>query len=221
MGRRDPLEVLAVARHQVEFIESSCLQFDSGRTHFALQLATNVRTLVLDGPSSPSILTQLGVKTSAPWFAGPNWQSPIDGLEGGTVLSEHSNVDLELSGAGLAHHAQLSEPDAQSRWVSFGAWWTESVLTLDEGRSWTRERVVRDLANKSGGAHFDPVAPAALRQLELQGLGWVVETPDGERPFLESPLPYVMRTMAHQLLVTLDTQAPHISLWGEGHYRTP
>jgi len=65
------------------------------------------------------------------------------------------SVDGDLDGVGDASFFENED-------VSFGQWWAMTVLRDAAGRTWSRKKLVLDLANKEGGAHLDPRQPEAI-----------------------------------------------------------
>ncbi|WP_137750196.1 hypothetical protein [Microbacterium sp. SGAir0570] len=215
--------MIANIREQIEFIEASAEQFDSGRLHFAKMVAVNVRNLVHQTRTSHAMLIQAGVLTEIRWFSGAyNAEEENRRLEEigsqirrGEVAYSQSLVGTVIRAEGPPTHQSLflNPGDWSTRWTHFESWWTELVLVFDS-EQWSRKMITLTLANKSGGAHLDPVVPDDVARIETEGLGWIYQDETGaEQPMLESPLPWAVRTVADELLITLDGARPDLSRW--------
>ena len=102
----------------------------------------------------------------------------------------------------------LSPGPANNPTLKFDRWWRRMVVVRDARRAtWTRERLVLDLANKEGGAHYDPTRPEDLKALEDDNsMGWTHSDPivGSDQPMLNGPLLPSVRQIAFEL--QLSTQ---------------
>lgn len=196
---RAPEELRRLLVEQLDFMAVSAAAFDDGRVHEAKRLATSCRVLFLDGqpPKHPnarqsiSLLTQMDLREQlwladnapqnrdAQQFSMGLWRLRFDGQSGG------QNV------------ANLDPPMAFTR---FEAWWSKQPVERHApGVEIYRRDVIRWLANKDGGAHVDPELEEPYSSISQPGYAWIEST--GRQG--DSMIPYMMRGIAHEVLVTL------------------
>ncbi len=91
----------------------------------------------------------------------------------------------------------------------FRHWWTRTVLS-DELSSFSRELIVKRLANKEGGGHVDPKLNEAFEAISRKNsLGWKSVDANGtERDVLGDPMAESMRQIAYELLRTFQEDLP-------------
>jgi hypothetical protein len=92
--------------------------------------------------------------------------------------------------------------------LGFDRWWNRTVVVRDMRRAtWTRQQLVLDLANKEGGAHYDPMRPEDLKALEDDNsMGWTYSDPivGSDQPMVNGPLLPSVRQIAFELQSSLQ-----------------
>lgn len=132
---RDALSVIANIREQIEFIEASAEQFDSGRLHFAKMVAVNVRNLVHQTRTSHAMLIQAGVLTEIRCFSGAyNAEEENRRLEEIGSQIRRGEVAYSQSLVGTVIRAE-GPPTHQSLFLNPGDWSGGPTSSLG-GRNW-------------------------------------------------------------------------------------
>ena len=169
-------------REQLDFIETSCMVFDGGKTHEAIRIGTSLRTLFHEKSRSKSLLRQLvdGKKmrllTTIPVI--PAVSGRITGLTFDPVFT------YSLGGAVI----DLSVPKDPC-YVTVNEWWKQLVLAGGyEGKNIRidRKTVVLHFVEKEGGAHVDPNITKALELMD-RGVMKMFEK-YGEKDEIEIPI---------------------------------
>lgn len=110
---------------------------------------------------------------------------------------------LKLIGYGANIHGGFFvalQDDSPGEFINFSEWWEEIIIKANSIES-TRNKIVSDIANTDGGAHYDPSLPEQYYNLSrANGSGWVIETEDGSEAPSANPVPATMRQMAFEVL---------------------
>lgn len=193
-------------REQLELLQLYGEHFDAGRKVAAYPLAICVRVLVHQTARSNSLLTQLGLQSTMRFVDTSLHFIP------GNLLVAHPGLSVlgMTMGVGSSwvprHAAQADQPNSPQ---TFKLWWDSPVLRDARGQTWSRARIVLDVANKEGGGHLDPEQPFDLKQLEEDNsMGWTHSDPivGEDQPMLNGPLLSSVRQVAYELQVTLEKE---------------
>jgi hypothetical protein len=158
----------------VQFLKKSCESFDSGFHAEAKRLAVIIRVLVHDTSNSTSLLKQLDYKDNMGFYNTASKYNPDN-------LAEHVGLTCyKFQSKGSRHFAPLDMtkemPSRLNNYVNFNEWWKSIVIKDGEGVKYSREDLVKILANKEG-AHVDPKISKDFMELrkDVEGsrLGWV------------------------------------------------
>lgn len=199
-------QLLGHLSENLSFLKASSASFDSGFMAEAKRLAVTTRVLIHDTGESKSILGQLNFKNDMNFY---NTSFPYDSEN---LAPHHGLVMLKFLSTGGSYVAPLSEstklPSRLNNYVSFSDWWNEVVINDKEGGSYTREQIVKVLANKDGGAHVDPKIDEDYDELKKNNrMVWVQVISDGATE-KESGIPEVelhsMRQIAYELIVSIE-----------------
>jgi hypothetical protein len=133
----------------------------------AYDISIRIRTLVHDTKNSKSLLQMLNMKniefydTSSPIGSISHWSGNIN-IAGWNmnVLPHigivHKHVEItnnnELS---IEYYPIFTKSLRKDRKTDFISWWTMIIFDNKLGQTLTREQLVRNAANKDGGAHID------------------------------------------------------------------
>jgi hypothetical protein len=197
---------------QLRFLETSCDSYDSGNDSEAKRLATTLRLLLHDTPSSKSLLGQLGMKER------PFWNSALQNIDG-NVYTFSALTAMHSGPEGSKYVAHLDDVKG-ARASDFNSWWGEVIFIDKDQSTITRRELVLSIANKDGGSHIDPVLDEKYAKLSRKGsLNWIEHTPTGGTP-LRPPERAAIRQIAHEVLKTLrpeyqkKSQVPGIRIAG-------
>ncbi len=169
MPKKSDEDLIEHLRDRVGFLQSSAESYDVGNHREALRLATAARVLLHDTTQSQSLLNLLDVKLSLDFV---NTGMPVPETKGSTFVGAvlAPVVMGGPSALGPEYRAQLGNaPRMES--LPFHRWWKATVIGTHEG-TFTREDVVRALANKDGGVHVDPKLPTKYANLRKLGVGF-------------------------------------------------
>lgn len=215
-------ELLTKLRSQVGFLERSSASFDAGNEDEGEQLAHRARLLLHDTDHSHSLLGQLGVKTALGYTdTSIHHERETKHLGGGlhvaTVTAHAGLVGWRTTESGSWIYAPglAPEGDRINPPVAFDQWWRKPFLKDTSGGPITRRSVVRDVANKDGGSHVDPVIPEAFRLLASgASLPFQVGSGDGSSSDIRGFVMATIRQIAFELLDTLRRDLPNFVIGG-------
>lgn len=162
-------EFTAQLRKQLKFIAASAAAYDAGDLDEGVRIATSVRVILHDTGRSVSILSHLNSKSVPLLSSLSPEQLPAPGAG---RFADRATVFTE---AGLRPRTHLTRGQA-ARYVPATEWWEELVYIMDEATV-TRGSLVRNAANKDGGAHVDSEIPAEYLQMRS---GWQSRTAGAE-----------------------------------------
>lgn len=192
----------------LQFLKKSCESFDLGFQAEAKRLAVVIRVLVHDTRNSTSLLKQLDYKDNMGFYNTASKYDPDN-------LAEHVGLTYyKFESNGGRHCAPLDmTKEMLSRlnsYVDFNEWWKSIIIKDGEGVEYTRDDLVKILANKEG-AHVDPKISKDFLELrkDLEGsrLGWVqiqnTETGDLKSGISEIDF-HSLRQIAYELINSIE-----------------
>lgn len=158
---RDPAELAQDYADHLDALTALCAQYDHGRTHFASEIATNLRTLFYDkfnsqkpDTCSRSLLFQLGM-------------SDAKLIDSGYSLTKGDKFQSIEPGGGLTfaigvvqqgRHVQGWMPTYDS-FINYGplhlnldAWLSRTLVRADDEK-YSRIKLIVDMSNQDRGAH--------------------------------------------------------------------
>lgn len=225
---RDPQEVVDVFEYNISMLKHLCAEFDNGRTESALWIAVILRTLLYTHYNTEGISTSLSIidqlkemdskydfaflSTSFPCpevnsFA-QGWQLGDDvcGIHIATASVYAGLIvkTIRCSDHGVGYIADMAMKAAAfeytNHWLPLDRWMAEIVFCDNSnGIRMSRLDVIRMIANKDGGAHFDPNVPVkydTFRHPEL----FTVHFGETEVPFSSNPVYLSVRQIAWEVL---------------------
>lgn len=184
-------------------LQNSCEQFDAGFELAYKQIAVILRTLLHDTKMSHSLLGQLGWKDHIAWRDSNPVLPPGAHMVGFGLCSLRMQIEAEHTDFG--HQARDPETimSMGHEANNFHDWWSSSAFKDSTGHEFSRRNLVLAVSNKDGGAHIDEL-PSAFRALSSEGsMGWRVGVGDAMAPFVVSPVPASIRTVAEELLLSV------------------
>lgn len=194
MAKRDRsnAELQTALKTQIGYLIRSCRDFDNGETSEYARIATTIRVLCHNTPSSNALLHQIGLDQRY-FCAGSHSVEPSN------MLSHSTLTTFLVKNSGRTYW-QANLDSFPHRFVPFDAWWDAQVV-LDQTRSigLTRKTFVQHAANKEGGAHVDPKVDLAMEQLIEETIRY--RSDSGETPTDVNR--HIVRQIAHELLKSL------------------
>jgi hypothetical protein len=199
-------ELLGHLLIQIAFLERSASWYDNGAEEEAIRLATTIRILVHDTPNNPnshSLLSQLDKKDIL------FYDSAIKYIP--NAFQTFCLTSIRMSTKGEAEYRAPLD-DRNMGKIEFAKWWEENIIFKENGGNiFTRKDLVRNVADKDGGAHVDPKlqkAYANLSRFNLTGLKLYVNRK--QRNFKNTPVLPSIRQIAHEVLKTLKDEFPEL-----------
>lgn len=222
MTKKTGIESIPRERWEVEkaaeeircYLIRLCEDYDRGNTFAIVLVAVILRTLLKTKGRSISVFEQLGWHTNL--FVDS--RSPEGGFsfwEIGDNVSNHTFLMQKEVYGGLLKKKVCNMPEGLKfdfaplfdanrgvKQTSFEDWYKNDKVLKVGGYEFTREDCIENVADKDGGAHFDPVIPIdyyALRQ--PTSLKIIV---DGQvARFNQNPVYVSVRQIAWEVLETL------------------
>lgn len=154
------MDFIEQLRRHIGFLARSCASFDAGHTEEALRIAVTLRVLFHDTNNSTSLLTHLGLKSSALVLTTfvPGYR------ENKEDRTFSVSIPVFLNGLG-ARSVPLGSA-RRHEFITASKWWDEIVAFTSDKVS--RKDVVLAAANQDGGAHVD-ATPAKKTETMIRG----------------------------------------------------
>lgn len=173
--KRPRAELIQLLADQRRALEASCEAYDAGKEWEAARLATAIFTLVHDGGSITSLLTQLGLRASLRFLSSGRYEHPEDGAK--VLLESPPLVSLRAKDDGTFEcipKFALRRPVVKP--VQFETWWAkESVYRAHDVSGeldLTRRRLIFSLRHQDGGGHVGELTDDLYVRLK-RGAGWL------------------------------------------------
>lgn len=228
---RDPQEVVDVYEYNISMLHHLCDEFDRGRTEAALWIAVVLRTLLhthfnKGKRTSYAIIDQLKEMDEKYNFAflstcfkcpdnssfAQGWQLG-DGVCGVNIAAASVYAGLIIKtinrvegGVGYVADAVLKRTtfDATNRWLPLYEWMNEIVFRDNSTKKeLSRWDVISMIANKDGGAHFDPNVPIKYDTFRHPNL-FTVSFGKTIIPFSRNPVYVSVRQIAWEVLASIE-----------------
>lgn len=201
-------ELLGSFREQVRFLENSCKAFDEGDESEALRIAAVLRILLHDTPKSASLLKQLGLKDTMQFIDSAEPFDPVktgklhDGRPVFAVSGMPGFFGISPTRDGTKLIARLSLGIYARGAVSFDEWWNDGCIPGHNKARHSRSWLIKQMANKEGGAHVDPEITKGYAELKTTSMGFIVQS-NGVQGFINSPADISVRQIAWEVLESL------------------
>jgi hypothetical protein len=201
-------ELLAALRDQRELLRNAGERYDGGSDTEAKNLAVRLRVLLHDGGrNSRSLLGQLEIKENLPYLDTTPAENPPEApsFHGGLCMV-HATLGPEGAGSSryvpvLDKRASLPPHPPQA----FVDWWSNRVISDDQGRPVSRRDFVLWLADQDGGAHVDGAIGETYAGLAREGIA-IFQPGAGDDPRFKDLVAPSVRQIAFEIEKTLDTQ---------------
>lgn len=199
-------ELLTHLQEQLDFLKISADGYDAGITSEAKRMAVTLRVLLHDHGNSHSLLGQLGMKNRK--FFDTSVREPKNykriGSYVGLVLI-NTPIDKEMFQPAYIPFLDEAVP-GESRYTEFDTYWNETICIDGDNNEYSREDMVRTVADQDGGAHVDAGLTEKYSRLSRQNsMGWIIG--DSNIPLKGIELALI-RQIAHEVLRTLVSDYP-------------
>lgn len=201
-------ELIVSLRQQIRFLENSCKSFDEGDESEALRIAAVLRILLHDTPSSASLLKQLGIKDTMQFIDSAEPFEPVktNKLHNGRPVFAVSGMPgffgISPSRDGTKLIARLSLGMYARGAVSFDDWWNDGCIPGHNHTRHSRSWLIKQMANKEGGAHVAPEITKGYAELKATSMGFTVHS-NGVQGFINSPADISVRQIAWEVIESL------------------
>lgn len=205
--KRSEEELFAAADFQLQAIKDSTRLFDEGRVGEAVRLAN--ATFILIGRNARrhcSILDAAGQQQHRLFRSSIS----VAGAKGAALIGcRVEKVGPDIWEAALIPRGKSAV--SQGRDLAFDEWWSERVIET-ERISLSREKVVRILRDKHGGAHFDPEISDATDLAAILGEvgAFNIQKSDGSVETIPHALEYTMRQIVEEIWFSLQRESANL-----------
>jgi hypothetical protein len=193
---------------QLDFLASSIQRYEAGHEQEALRIATVLRILFHDKGMSHSLLGQLGFRDTWRWV---DTGQPPDGHE----PMPWRLLWIEFAGKrgeSFRYAAPLDKHDnAPDVRVPFAAWWTGTVFQDNNGETFTREQLIRFVADQDGGAHVDPGVHPRYHALSRGGSAGLPSRTYLPGVYVHTPVWELIRQIAYEVQATVHAEMPDVA----------
>lgn len=210
---------------QMAFLRRSASEYDRGEFNEAKRLATTLRVLLHDSPTSHSLLKQLGLKNKLRFLdtAGNVAPNTFERLLGGhfraTIGIATPLAPMAWGPWGWRFIARLDDHQTQLRSLRFHKWWDNFVVSIPPDTRLSRRDLVLWVANQDGGAHIDPSLKARFagvaRQQFIRGSNdkplaiATIERPERKGP--ANPALPMVRQITYEVTKTLEGRLENLT----------
>lgn len=200
-AKRTREELVQLLAEQRQALSASCEGYDSGKEWEAARLATAVFTLVHDGGSIRSLLTQLGLRGSLRFISSGR---VVDDLAVAAASPPLVMFTLGPNGAKFVPRLENGPPRRMVE-LQFTTWWAKEVIYKDyrNGVELTRRRLVFALRHQDGGGHVGELTDDAYVRFKGGG-GWFAGSGNGPGAPLVNGVTATMRQVAWEITRTLE-----------------
>lgn len=151
-------------KRHLSFLNRSAEAYDHGHVDEDIRLAQSIRVLFHQTKTSHSIVSQLGMD---PRLIDSSCQ-----LTPGNTLGQMPLVQTGYGDAqGNKFFAPLSKSDRKNS-IPFENWWNQLVFTKEGDLTFSRKRLILQMANKEGGSHVDPKLTPDFVAIQKYSLGF-------------------------------------------------
>jgi hypothetical protein len=154
---------------QLRYIETSAREYDAGDKDEAIRIATSLRVIFHQTPSSTSLLTHLQARYTRILSSadGPPYKLfylPMGQIQGSFHVPEHTSKNCShyepIRAVGVPSFIPWLDKRILKRQVQSPDWWAKEPAIILHGKKAHRKDVVLWASNKDGGAHVDEHLPA-------------------------------------------------------------
>lgn len=209
-------------RQQIRVLLDSATRFDNGGPNAgdeALTMAIRLRTLLHTG-NDPSGLMRAGHLDSMRFCNSvgvpPQDGSPFIGALQQVINLRPADGEQHVSfKPAFDHHIKQLTPGQQAVQLmnspTFKEWWTTALIRDLDQHEFTREYIVKTVANKDGGAHLDPELPDDYLAVSRgPGFGLSMRIDNGEDHHAGDPILALLRQITWEFERSLHHTEPSL-----------
>ena len=214
-------------KEQLERLSTDCIAFDSINECAYANISVTLRSIFCDTTKQESLLTKLHLKeqlrmldtslkpgTNSFWSLGDNFSNQtivLPDIYGGLVAKEAVLSDGKklYHYKPLATHPQYAQYEKNSiqeeRFLSVKDWLEKVIYDDKKGVKLSRYDLIKEVANKDGGAHIDEDAKKSKEYLQFRSCDGLGISVNGKRDaFSNNPVPSSLRQMAQEVLTSMQ-----------------
>mgnify|MGYP000877776086 FL=1 len=170
--------------------------YDAGETAIAKDIAVKLRILFHDTKNSKSLISQLKLEHL-------RFVNTADKYDPRNFMTHHGLLMLLMG----SNFGQLSPQLGFStfKYTSFNNWWNLDIVLSDQKKNtFTRSKIILELANTDGGAHVDPgINESYFDVSRLNSIGWKIHEKNSEQDKpVNDPIPPSIRQISYETLMT-------------------
>lgn len=193
---------------QLDFLVNNCKMYDQGKYNYAKQIALNIRVIIFDSYSSTSVLTHLGKKESMQFCSTAPFPKKA------VYFNELTTTIDRFNESNTIEHTFIPILNANKehgkKWVDFETWFKQKILVSNPD-SFTREDMLRYMANQDGGGHIDAYIQEKYYKISkgIESMLYTAPVPLEEgnpfylgKPYLNLHFA-VIRQIAHELILSI------------------
>ena len=197
--RRTALECLEQYELIIQRIRNLCANFDSKRLVDPGSMALQLRLLFIDSSARTggrSVMNLMGVTNAQKIL------STVPQAISNRTISSMGFLGLRTGPDGSEWYAPLSDAPGARNLLTTQKWLDENIFKTGS-ITFSRCKLISDIANKEGGAHVDPVIdPDYYEIARANGTGWIFVGVDGKEIPLGNPFPAMLRQLCYEVFMT-------------------
>lgn len=174
---QDSIESL---KSELAFLKQCCSLYDKGDGNIAKKIALSLRILLHDNPRNncKSILSQVGIKDKTRFLDSAH---PYNAKN---LLPSSCLTLMQISSSTNDRVKPLLGYLNKKVYKDFQSWWQQIVLD-DKAHKFSREEIIRLVADKDGGAHIDSELPEHYYNLTRNNsMNWLINVDGVEKPLI-------------------------------------
>lgn len=162
-------------RQQLYFLGQSCAQFDSGEVAEAIRMAGVLRVLLVKTRNMTPLYEHLLIDSESMFLQ--SYMDPYMGEPDENVLFFDRGTMLVNGANGSGFRPLLGSGPPIIKVIPFSEWWGQKIW-ISSGHSFSREELVRTMADKDGANHIDSTLPEGYLNL-IEGGEWAINDGNG------------------------------------------
>jgi hypothetical protein len=194
-------ELIKKFKEQLQKLETFNKLFDEGDESIAAEMAVKMRVLFYNSNSSKSLLRQLKLTDIQFVDTSSRYSSRNLLTHLGLLLTE-----AKFTQEGIVSKVLIKHDLSDKRLIDFHNWWDNKVVVSDKyNKTFTRRRLILELANTDGGAHVDDKLKQDYWKLTRENsVNWFIQAKGGVQVPIDNPVPKCIRQISHEVLLTFN-----------------
>jgi hypothetical protein len=172
--------------------------YDLGDQSIAKEIAVKLRILFHNTNNSKSLLNQLRLE-HIPFVDTSEKFDPRN-------FMTHHGLLMLLMGSNVGQLSPLLE-FSSVKYTLFEEWWNIDIVISDQKKNtFTRKKIILELANRDGGAHVDPEISESYSDIsKSNSIGWNIhERHSAHDKPINNPIPPSIRQISYETLMTFE-----------------